>query len=57
MGAVALAVAAVGTATAVFNIAYTNDEISTPFVQTAVLRQGKNQSWDLLLQMKSLQWQ
>ena len=27
MGAVALAVAAVGTATAVFNIAYTNDEI------------------------------
>ena len=40
MGAVALAVAAVGTATAVFNIAYTNDEISTPFVQTAVLRQG-----------------
>lgn len=41
IGLVALAVAAVGSATAVFNTAYTNDEYaSAPFVQTAVLKQG-----------------
>ena len=56
MGAVALAVAAVGTATAVFNIAYTNDEISTPFVQTAVLRQGASGGEVKELQRRLKEW-
>ncbi len=54
MGAVALAVAAVGTA--VFNIAYTNDEISTPFVQTAVLRQGASGGEVKELQRRLKEW-
>ncbi|MDE6442046.1 MAG: spore cortex-lytic enzyme [Clostridia bacterium] len=40
IGLVALAVAAVGTTTAIFNTAYTNEEIAPSYVQTAVLRQG-----------------
>jgi len=56
MGAVALAVAAVGTATAAFNIAYTNDEISTPFVQTAVLRQGASGGEVKELQRRLKEW-
>ena len=56
MGAVALAVATVGTATAVFNIAYTNDEISTPFVQTAVLRQGASGGEVKELQRRLKEW-
>ncbi len=40
IGLVALAVAAVGTTTAIFSTAYTNEEISPSYVQTAVLRQG-----------------
>ncbi len=50
MGAVALAVAAV------FNIAYTNDEISTPFVQTAVLRQGASGGEVKELQRRLKEW-
>lgn len=56
MGAVALAVAAVGTATAAFNIAYTKDEISTPFVQTAVLRQGASGGEVKELQRRLKEW-
>ena len=41
IGLVAMAVAAVGSATAVFNTAYTSEDyLSAPYVQTAVLRQG-----------------
>ena len=41
IGLVALAVAAVGSATAIFGTAQTNEDyLSMPFVQTAVLRQG-----------------
>lgn len=39
IGVVALAVVAVSSATALFNLGY-SDELSSPFVQTAVLRQG-----------------
>ena len=56
MGAVALAVAAVGTATAVFNIAYTNDEISTPFVQTDVFSQGASGGEVKELQRRLKEW-
>lgn len=56
MGAVALAVAAVGTATAAFNIAYTKDEISSPFVQTAVLRQGASGGEVRELQRRLKEW-
>ncbi len=56
MGAVALAVAAVGTATAAFNIAYTKDELSTPFVQTAVLRQGASGGEVKELQRRLKEW-
>lgn len=41
IGMVALAVAAVSSATALFNMGYTSEDYaSSPFVQTAVLRQG-----------------
>lgn len=56
MGAVALAVAAVGAATAAFNIAFTKDEISTPFVQTAVLRQGASGGEVKELQRRLKEW-
>lgn len=40
IGLAAMAVAAVGATTAVFGTAYTGEELSAPFVQTAVLKQG-----------------
>ena len=41
IGLAALAVATVGTASAIFNTAYTSEDyLSAPYVQTAVLRQG-----------------
>lgn len=40
IGLAAMAVAAVGVTTAVFGTAYTGEELSAPYVQTAVLKQG-----------------
>ena len=40
IGLAAMAVAAVGATTAVFGTAYTGEELSAPYVQTAVLKQG-----------------
>ncbi len=57
IGLVALAVAAVGSATAVFNTAYTNDEYaSAPFVQTAVLKQGATGGEVKEVQRRLKQW-
>ena len=56
IGAVALAVAAVGGATAVINTAYTNDELTPPYVQTAVLKQGANGGEVKELQRRLKEW-
>lgn len=56
IGLAALAVATVGTATAVFNTAYTKDELSAPFVQTAVLKQGASGGEVKELQRRLKNW-
>ena len=57
MGVVALAVAAVGSATAIFNTAYTHDDYaSAPFVQTAVLKQGATGGEVKEVQRRLKQW-
>lgn len=57
LGCIALAVAAVGTATAVIGSAYAdNDYASTPFVQTAVLKQGATGGEVKELQRRLKQW-
>lgn len=57
IGVVALAVAAVGTATAVFNLGHTSDEFAlSPYVQTAVLRQGATGGEVKELQRRLKQW-
>lgn len=56
IGAVALAVAAVGGATAVFNTAYTQDELTPSYVQTAVLKQGANGGEVKELQRRLKEW-
>ena len=55
VGLVAVAVAAVGGATAAVNTAYTNDE-RPPYVQTAVLRQGSNGGEVKELQRRLKEW-
>ena len=55
-GLVAVAVAAVGGATAAFNTAYTNEELSSPYVQTAVLKQGSNGGEVKELQRRLKEW-
>lgn len=57
LGCIALAVAAVGTTTAVIGSAYAdNDYASTPFVQTAVLKQGATGGEVKELQRRLKQW-
>ena len=56
VGLVAMAVAAVGGATAAVNVAYTNEEITSPFVQTAVLKQGSNGGEVKELQRRLKEW-
>ena len=56
IGLAALAVATVGTVTAVFNTAYTNEEISAPYVQTAVLKQGASGGEVKELQRRLKNW-
>ncbi len=52
----ALAVTAIGGATAVINTAYTNDELTPPYVQTAVLKQGANGGEVKELQRRLKEW-
>ena len=56
IGIAALAVAAVGTAGAVFNSAYTSEETYPPFVQTAVLKQGASGGEVKELQRRLKNW-
>ena len=56
IGLVAMAVAAVGGATAAFNTAYTNEELTPPYVQTAVLKQGSNGGEVKELQRRLKEW-
>ena len=56
VGLVAMAVAAVGGATAVINTAYTNEELTSPYVQTAVLKQGSNGGEVKELQRRLKEW-
>ena len=57
IGVAALAVAAVGSAVAVFNTGNTSEDYaSTPFVQTAVLRQGANGGEVKEVQRRLKQW-
>ena len=57
IGLAALAVATVGTATAVFNNFYTSEDYaSTPYVQTAVLKQGASGGEVKELQRRLKQW-
>lgn len=57
IGAVTLAVAAVGTAAAVFTLGQTSDDFAqAPFVQTAVLRQGSSGGEVKELQRRLKQW-
>lgn len=56
IGVVAMAVAAVGATTAVFNTVYTNDELTPPYVQTAVLKQGANGGEVKELQRRLKEW-
>ena len=55
-GLVAVAVAAVGGATAAINVAYTNEELNPPYVQTAVLKQGSNGGEVKELQRRLKEW-
>ena len=56
VGLVAMAVAAVGGATAAVNAAYTNEELIPPYVQTAVLKQGSNGGEVKELQRRLKEW-
>lgn len=56
IGLAAMAVAAVGGATAAFNTAFTKDELTPPYVQTAVLKQGSNGGEVKELQRRLKQW-
>lgn len=57
IGVAAVAVAAVSCATAVFNLGHTSDEIAaTPYVQTAVLKQGASGGEVKELQRRLKQW-
>ena len=56
VGLVALAVAAVGGATAAANAAYTSEELTSPYVQTAVLKQGSNGGEVKELQRRLKEW-
>ena len=56
IGLVAMAVAAVGGATAAFNTAYTSEELTPPYVQTAVLKQGSNGGEVKELQRRLKDW-
>lgn len=56
IGLVAAAVAVVGGATAVFNTAYTKDELTPPYVRTAVLKQGANGGEVKELQRRLKEW-
>ena len=56
VGLVAMAVAAVGGTTAVINAAYTNEELTPPYVQTAVLKQGSNGGEVKELQRRLKEW-
>ena len=56
VGLVALAVAAVGGATVAVNAAYTNEELTSPYVQTAVLKQGSNGGEVKELQRRLKEW-
>lgn len=52
----ALAVTTVGTASAIFNNKYTKDEINSPYVQTAVLKQGASGGEVKELQRRLKNW-
>ena len=57
IGLAALAVATVGSATAIFNTAYTSEDyLSTPYVQTAVLKQGASGGEVKELQRRLKNW-
>lgn len=56
IGAAALAVAAVGTVGAVFNLGHTSDGTLSPYVQTAVLRQGATGGEVQELQRRLKEW-
>ena len=57
IGLATMAIAAVGATTAVFNTVYTNeDDASSPYVQTAVLRQGASGGEVKELQRRLKQW-
>lgn len=56
IGMAAIAVAAVSTAGAVFNLGHTSEEALSPYVQTAVLRQGATGGEVKELQRRLKQW-
>lgn len=57
IGAVALAALAVGSATAVFNMGHTSENVAlSPYVETAVLRQGSSGGEVKELQRRLKQW-
>ena len=57
IGAVALAALAVGSATAVFNMGHTSESVDlSPYVETAVLRQGSSGGEVKELQRRLKQW-
>ena len=56
IGLAAMAVAAVGATTAVFGTAYTGEELSAPFVQTAVLKQGATGGGGKEIQRRLKNW-
>ena len=56
VGLVAMAVAAVGGATAAVNAAYTSEDLIPPYVQTAVLKQGSNGGEVKELQRRLKEW-
>ena len=57
IGLATMAIAAVGATTAVFNTVYTNEDYaSSPYVQTAVLRQGASGGEVKELQRRLKQW-
>ena len=57
IGLAALAVATVGTASAIFNTAYTSEDYAAmPFVQTAVLKQGATGGEVKEVQRRLKQW-
>ena len=56
IGLVTMAVAAVGATTAIFNTAYTSEELCPPYVQTAVLKQGASGGEVKELQRRLKNW-